>query len=339
LREVSQELNPFEILVGANGSGKSAFLDVIHFLGDFVRYGVDAAIQRRAPTFQDLVWRRGGSMFRFAVDLANPKGDRNSSFDLSIALDVEDGMVVVKDEGATLPDGGRVLLRTGGLSVGTPSGESVPELAWLTWVLADVRVIRLDPRALAEPSPPEREGDMVNTGASLAWQIRRLQERLPQTFEDWISHVRTVLPEVCKIESVLQQWDNRRFVRIQYENGLQVPSWMLSEGTLRLLALTILAYIPDFHGVYMIEEPENGVHPAALEAIYQSLSSVYDAQVFVSTHSPVLLSMAKPEQILCFSKTHEGTKIVRGSQHPALREWQGEVSLGTMIASGILDDA
>ncbi len=278
-------------------------------------------------------------MFRFAVDVAIPNGDRQSSYDLSLALDAENGMIAVEDEGATLPDGRRVPLRTSGLYVGTPSGASVPELAWVALELANVRAVRLDPRVLSEPSPPERESDMVNTGASLPWQIRRLQERSPQAFEDWISHVRTALPDVCRIEATLQPWDNRRFVRIQYENGLQVPSWMLSEGTLRLLALTILAYIPDFHGVYMIEEPENGVHPAAIETIYQSLSSVYNAQVFVSTHSPVLLSMAKPEQILCFSKTSDGTKIVRGDNHPALKEWQGEASLGTMIASGILDDA
>jgi predicted ATPase len=336
LREVSQELNPFEILVGPNGSGKSAFFDVIHFLGEFVRQGVDAAIQRRAPTFQDLVWRRSSNMFRFAIDVASPEGDRSASYDLSTALDAGNGMVVVKDESAIFPDNRKLTLL--GISTRTSLGGDVPELAWLKGVLADVRVIRLDPKALAEPSPPEREGDMVNTGASLPWQIRRLQERLPQTFEDWISHVRTALPDVCKIEATLQPWDNRRFVRVQYENGLQVPAWMLSEGTLRLLALTILAYLPDFHGVYMIEEPENGVHPAALETIYQSLSSVYNAQVFVSTHSPVLLSMAKPEQVLCFSKTSDGT-IVRGDNHPALKDWQGEVSLGTMIASGILDDA
>jgi predicted ATPase len=337
LREVSQELNPFEILVGPNGSGKSAFLDVIHFLADFVRHGVDAAIQRRAPTLQDLVWRRSGNMFHFAVNAASPEGDRSVSYDLSIALDAGNGMVVVKDESATFPDNRKLTLL--GLSVRTSLGGDIPELAWLKRALADVRMIRLDPKALAEPSPPEREGELINTGASLAWQIRRLQERFPQTFEDWLSHVRTALPDVCKIEATLQPWDNRRFVRIHYENGHQVPSWMLSEGTLRLLALTILAYLPDFHGVYMIEEPENGVHPAALETIYQSLSSVYNAQVLVATHSPVLLSMARPEQILCFSKTQEGTTIIRGDEHPALKEWQGEVSLGTMIASGILDDA
>lgn len=340
LREVSQELNPFEILVGPNGSGKSAFLDVIHFLGDFFRFGADAAIQRRAPTLQDLVWRRAGTEFRFAVDVADnsPFGLR-ASYDLSITLGQQAGMIVVKEDTATFPDGRKVRHPRTMLSVNLLQDRPAADVAWLGSAMADVRRVRLDPRALAEPSPPEREGDMVNTGASLAWQVRRLQERSPQTFEDWIAHVRTALPDVCKIESTLQQWDNRRFVRIQYHNGLQVPAWMLSEGTLRLLALTILAYLPDFHGLYMIEEPENGVHPAAIETIYQSLSSVYNAQVFVSTHSPVLLSMAKPEQVLCFSKTSEGTKIVRGNQHRALKDWQGEVSLGTMIASGILDDA
>jgi predicted ATPase len=155
-------------------------------------------------------------------------------------------------------------------------------------------------------------------------------------FQDWLAHIRTALPDVCDIESVLRENDSHRYLVIRYENGVRVPSWMLSEGTLRLLALTILAYLPDFHGVYLIEEPENGVHPTALETIYQSLSSVYDAQVLVATHSPIILNMAQPEQMLCFSKTEEGTQIVRGNQHPALRDWRGEVSLGTVVSSGIL---
>lgn len=340
LKEVSQELNPFEILVGPNGSGKSALLDVIHFLGDVFRFGTDAAIQRRAPTFQDLVWRRAGNEFRLAVHLADKTElGMHASYDLSVALDPESGMIVVRDDTATLPDGRKVERPGTRLFANLFQGRPADDVAWIGSVLTGVRMVRLDPRALAEPSAPEREGDTINTGASLAWQIRRLQALHPEKLEAWTAHVRTALPDVCRIESALQQWDNRRFVRVQYENGLQVPAWMLSEGTLRLLALTILAYLPDFQGLYMIEEPENGVHPAAIETIYQSLSSAYNAQVFVSTHSPVLLSMAKPEQVLCFSKTSEGTKIVRGDQHPALRDWQGEVSLGTMIASGILDDA
>ncbi len=123
---------------------------------------------------------------------------------------------------------------------------------------------------------------------------------------------------------------------VRYKNGIEVPSWIVSDGTLRLLALTLLAYLPEFTGAYLIEEPENGVHPAALETIYQSLSSLYDAQVLIASQSPLLLGMAEPEQLLCFTQEPDGTKIIRGSEHPALRDWRREVSLGTLMASGIL---
>jgi predicted ATPase len=112
---------------------------------------------------------------------------------------------------------------------------------------------------------------------------------------------------------------------------------LVSDGTLRLLALTIPAYLSDFKGVYLIEEPENGVHPKAIETVVQSLSSVYQAQILLATHSPVVLSQVPPDQVLCFSKTEEGiTDIVRGDLHPRLKEWKGDVSLSTLYAGGVL---
>ena len=50
-----------------------------------------------------------------------------------------------------------------------------------------------------------------------------------------------------------------------------------------MLALTILAYLPDIEGTLLIEEPENGIHPKAIETVFQSLSSVYNAQVLLRT--------------------------------------------------------
>jgi len=74
-----------------------------------------------------------------------------------------------------------------------------------------------------------------------------------------------------------------------------------------------------------------------VETVLQSLSSVYNAQVLLATHSPVILSLAQPEQVLCFSRTSQGaTDIVLGSEHPRLRQWRGETDLGTLFASGVL---
>ena len=103
---------------------------------------------------------------------------------------------------------------------------------------------------------------------------------------------------------------------------------MVSDGTLRLLALTLPAYLGDFKGIYLIEEPENGIHPRAVETMFQSLSSVYEEQILMATHSPVILSIAHPATVLCFAKSDdEATDIVRGSEHPSLQDWRGETNL------------
>lgn len=139
------------------------------------------------------------------------------------------------------------------------------------------------------------------------------------------------------IKTVERPEDRSRYLVLCYKGGLTIPSWMASDGTLRLLALTIPAFMPDFKGLCLIEEPENGIHPKAVETVYQSLSSVYGAQILLATHSPVILSVADVKQVLCFKKTARGaTDIVLGSEHPALRNWKGEVNLGELYAGGVL---
>ncbi|WP_194175003.1 hypothetical protein [Desulfofundulus thermobenzoicus] len=77
---------------------------------------------------------------------------------------------------------------------------------------------------------------------------------------------------------------------------------------------------------------KKGIHPRAAETMFQSLSSVYNAQILPATHSPVILSLAEPEKILCFARTGEcATDIVLGSKHPALKDW-----LGVLFAGGVL---
>ena len=129
-----------------------------------------------------------------------------------------------------------------------------------------------------------------------------------------------------------------RYLLIEYSNGVRVPSWLVSDGTLRLLALTILAYLPELDGTILVEEPENGIHPRAIETAIQSLSSIEHGQVLLATHSPVALNMVEPSQILCFGKDQAGaTDVVSGEDHPALREWKrGEQDLGVLFAAGIL---
>ena len=69
LKDISQRLNPFEILVGPNGSGKTTFLDTVAFLSDFVSKGLEAAVEARTANFHDLTWGRAGdSSLQFLIE-------------------------------------------------------------------------------------------------------------------------------------------------------------------------------------------------------------------------------------------------------------------------------
>lgn len=74
LRFVAQDLNPVHVLVGANASGKSTFLDVFALMSDLISLGPDGAIAERVPDFRDLVWMRQQGHFEVAVELIIPGG-------------------------------------------------------------------------------------------------------------------------------------------------------------------------------------------------------------------------------------------------------------------------
>jgi predicted ATPase len=90
--------------------------------------------------------------------------------------------------------------------------------------------------------------------------------------------------------------------------------------------------------VWLIEEPENCIHPLNQETVIQSLRSVYDGQVLVATHSPAILWLVRPENILMFQNTRKiGAKIIPGDKHPRLVDWKGDPNMATLFAAGVLE--
>ena len=216
--------------------------------------------------------------------------------------------------------------------------DAFPVSSWLRSRLEKgVQSFVLNSQAIRQPSPPGLELRFQTDGSNLPWVIAELRKDAAR-FQAWIDHVRTALEDIVDIDTIERAEDKHRYLVVHYANGALVPSWLVSDGTLRLLALTIPAYLEDLEEVFLIEEPENGIHPKAIETVIQSLCSIYDGQVLIATHSPVALSLLEPEQVLCFAKDEAGaTDIVNGSCHPALQDWKrGHPDLGLLFASGIL---
>ncbi len=215
---------------------------------------------------------------------------------------------------------------------------SFPIATWFREYLASgVQRFVLNSRAIRQPSPPARVAGFLPDGSNLSWVVARLRNRHPERHAAWIRHLRTALPDLTDIGTIERPEDRHCYMIYKYAGGLVVPSWLVSDGTLRLTALTLPAYLPDLRGLYLIEEPENGVHPGAVATFFDSLRSMYKAQVLLATHSPVVLSAAGGDEVLCFAKGDDGaTDIVLGAEHPRLQAWQEDADLGTLLASGVL---
>ncbi|MEI6634283.1 MAG: ATP-binding protein [Chlamydiota bacterium] len=219
-----------------------------------------------------------------------------------------------------------------------PDESSYPVSLWFKeYLAAGIQQFILDSLEIRKASPPGQISGFKPDGSNIPWVIERLKETDPDRFTEWVDHLQTALPDLEGLRTIERKDDKHRYMMLQYRGGLEVPSWLASDGTLRLLALTLPAYLRGFRGCYIIEEPENGVHPRAVETVVQSLSSVYEAQVLMATHSPVVLSDVNASQVLCFAKTQEGaTDIVRGDMHPKLKDWKGSPNLSVLFAGGVL---
>ena len=412
LRYVDVPLDRFHVLIGPNASGKSTLMDAIKFVSDVVRDGVEAACERRAANFADLVWGRPQEpekqRFQIALEFDLPDDVRtllpSKEATAYIGTKWRWGLIrrtrmqICSTNAATcrsmcrlkpgnfrfsrrptllqillcsvVPLGEcRNVFRKSEAGRSRFSDETVKETGSVNWnpglnlsanrsalsILPDrddkypastqamvflrdkIVALALNSERMRQASRPGAGSELRPDGSNIPWVVDALLEQAPAKAKAWISHVRGTLQGFQSLKVIDRPDDRHKYLMLKYSNGLEVPSWKASDGTLRLLALTMLAYMPQSSGLYMIEEPENGIHPGALEAVFNSLSSVYDAQVLLATHSPEFVAVANMKNLLCFGKTRDGVvDIVPGSLHPRLEEWQNEIDLGTFFASGVL---
>ncbi len=219
--------------------------------------------------------------------------------------------------------------------------DTVDEYPVTTRILAYLRdgiaTLSLNSERMRRASPPGVGNAFLPDGSNVPWVVATFMEQDPGRYDDWVEHIQCALDGFESVRVVHRQDDGHKYLMVKYSNGLEVPSWKISDGTLRLMALTLLAYMPQKYGLFMIEEPENGIHPGVLQDVFDSLSSVYEAQVLLATHSPEFVAIANANHLLCFGKNTDGAvDVVPGRFHPHLRDWQSETDLGTFFASGIL---
>jgi predicted ATPase len=353
-------LGAFHVLVGPNGSGKSSFFEVLEFMKDLLLFDVQEAVSRRqVGSLRELTFDRRGGPISF--DVALDEGLFHGKpvwYRLEIQESVDSGAAIVS-EVLTVPSH-KLVWRTGDSPVyyarENGSAEDYFSFPWARSALAQVppdeerfptanlakklltsgvQMLDLNGGRMGIPCPPSVSAEeLLPTGNNLARVAGRL---LKAGADEWIYHLRLALEDLENISWRQREDDRAEYLVLHYRDGLELPSWLASFGTLRTLALTLPAFLrSDEPRLYLFEEPENGIHPKAIEIVMSAIQSIPNAQTFVTTHSPIVIQQSGIKSLLLFSKADKEIVVQHGQDNEILRDWDGRPDLGTVVASRVL---
>ncbi len=174
------------------------------------------------------------------------------------------------------------------------------------------RLLQLDPALLRRPSPVTSDELLAPNGENLAAVLARIKaetsgaDHPAGALSDIAADLNALIPGVTDLDVRLDKAASEYRVDLTMRDGLPFSSRVVSDGTLRILALLTLLHDPLHRGLVCFEEPENGVHPARLKQLIARLRdmvsrpSAFDAdaeadgapltQLLLNSHSPVVLS-------------------------------------------------
>ena len=200
--------------------------------------------------------------------------------------------------------------------VGTSNTSATPTILAARREMQSWRLLALEPSAMRKPDRFLTDPHVTLNGGHLPAALHRLatdSRRKGGDAEDVYAQVAARLSELVSVSGVNVVPDDARqllTLRVTEASGVPLPANSLSDGTLRFLALAIVAADPGSTGVMCMEEPENGIHPAKVAAMVELLREIAVdpseppgednplRQVIVATHSPVFVQLQRRDDLV-----------------------------------------
>ena len=370
-------LKPLSVIIGNNGSGKSSLMEAVETYVRVLNTDVDAAMDywqgfehirhKSAQPLQtsDITPAKQHNAMRIALkvvvdaDIAKLRMDINTR-DSSNLLYIQKEQcemgasnvirtAVSKSENQSLGIVSSTNLQADIQSAlkTISSGESLlPYLGPLDKVtrgLREMLFLRLNPDTIGQLQSvkrSERRIQLASDGSNVAEYLIDLRERSPSAFEQVTQALRYVLPYAIDVEpTVLNAGVLRRSYVQLLEGKYEIPGWLMSSGSLRVLPLIATLLDPEPPSVIFIEEVENGLDPRTVGLVVDLMRAAAKSgrtQVIATTHSPYLLDMLDLDDVLLCERGPKGPAFSWPAGHTEMKAWRNRFLPGKLYTMSAL---
>ncbi|MFD1539358.1 AAA family ATPase [Nonomuraea guangzhouensis] len=336
IRSAEVELRDLNVLIGANGAGKSNFISVLALLGRIVDEelnlfvgqagGASALRYRGSKTIPEIFLRLEFATTDYRAKLIPAARDE-------LIFGTED--IELRGEGHVLGRGHRETRLLD--EIDEPGLSSVAEHVVDT--LRGCRVFHFhDTSANAPVKQTGFASDNIALhpdARNLAAILLRLQREDHATYRRIVRTIRQVAPFFR--DFVLIEETGRLRLRWQQEGSDVVfPADALSDGTLRFICLTTLLSLPDLPNLVVLDEPELGLHPYAIVQLADMLRAASSAsQVLMATQSVTLMNQFEVDDLIVVERAG-GASVFNRLDPAGLDDWLAEYSLGELWEKNLL---
>jgi predicted ATPase len=348
-----QKLTPLTVLIGNNGSGKSSLIEALETFHTFVTEDLDSAFQAWHG-IEHIRNKTAGEQVRFSKKTGQQRSSKPISFKISghtgekpfrassvINERGNGNVLLVEHEEAKVGnilasrDDGRMNIQTKGepneqMALGAlDEGESLlGHVRYLGEYVGGWQFLSLWPEPMGRPRPQLRtlgRRTLAKDGSNVAEYLLDIRQHDLAAFDGIVETLKWVLPYAADVQPDITR-ELERSVYLQLAEGdFKLPGWLLSSGTLRVLALLAVLRHPDPPPLVLIEELENGLDPRTIHLIVDEIQAAVQSgrsQVIITTHSPYLLDLLPLSSVMLCEREDGGEPVFsRPADNEELATW------------------